>query len=738
MKNNILYLIGVVCMMTSCLGELNTNKPLADGDIVFTANLSEVATRTMYDEEGIENASGAVKVNWVHNDLITVYGSECTAVPQAEYRVGTVKVNNNNTPILDANGNEQPLSGQSYANYLQKTGAAGVQWGSAAKSDFYAVYPSTDKAFEKTSNGAKVQTKIRDIQNNVFKFDSDRNCWVGKPYVDNVDNPNMIDALMYAYTSAKADDGHVQLNFKPWTTALKFRFEGFDYEMVGVDQKTVNIKKIILQAPAEVKIAGDVELEINKKTKTATTRPVGNKVSNTITIAPDYLPLKENEAVEFCVFTIPTDGLSLGVTEGKDLWRVRIETSDGQSFTYKMRPSSGNAELVAGKIHKVSIPGLQITRPGDLTGDKDHWIEKIPRNVYLSELSVPGSWYCFDSNYSGNTDLQALYNGGVRAFHIDCRQTNNRLYCAGTEGKSTQIEVSTQLTKLNSIINGKKEYIIVVLTVAEKTYSSGTGNSVSPSDVLPKIASLLNSASLTNLYRAEITPNTLVGDVLGKMIVLLNTNTNNFTSIYNAPSLVAEASLSPSSSPSDNIVQGKFTSMQSRDLYWGNTKSDMTYHYHHAQRTTTNNGNVSGVPGYGNRKTAIDDIISRSDDIYLASTHDSWYMMGIGGYRKNSGLFQSENHKEVASTMNTYLLDWIERKLSKEEGMYPSPVGVVLMNYPLDRSLSGPQLIEAIINMNAAFRLAADPERDEDTGELIPDVLAGWAEVSAWDDVRLN
>ena len=739
MKRNFIYLIGVICLMTSCIGELNTNKPSADGDIVFTASLSEVTTRTLYDEEGIKNASGAVKVNWVHNDLITIYGADCTeGRQQAEYRVGAVKVNGSNVPVLDANGNEQPVSGQSYANYLQKTGAAGVQWGSKNTSDFYAVYPSTDKTFEKTSNGAKVRTKIRDVQGNVFKFDEDRNCWVGRPYVDNADNPTMVDALMYAYASGKASDGNVQLNFKPWTTALKFRFEGFHYDLVGAAQKSVNIKKIILQAPADVKIAGDVELAINKSTKTATTTPYGTNVSNTITIAPDYLPMKADEAVEFCVFTIPTENLKFGVSENKDLWKVRIETADGQAFTYKLRPSSGNANLVAGKIHKVTIPSLHIEKPGDLTGDKNHWIEKIPRNVYLSELSVPGSWYCFDSNYSGNTDLQALYDGGVRAFHIDCRQTSNKLYCAGTEGQSTPIEVATQLTRLNSIINGKNEYIVVVLTVAEKTYNSNSGSSVKPADVLPKIATLLNSSTLTNLYRNEITPNTTVGDVLGKMIVIVNTNTNNFTSIYNAPSLTAEASLAPSASSSDNIVAGNFTSMQTRDLYWGNKNSGMKYHYHHAQRTTTNNGNVSGVPGYGNRKTAIDDIISRSDDIYLASTHNCWYMMGIGGYRKNSGWFQSENHTEVASTMNTYLLDWIERKLSKEEGMYPSPVGVVLMNYPLNRSYSGPQLIEAIINMNAAFRLAADPDRDEETGEVLPDVLAGWAEVSAWDDVTLN
>lgn len=167
MKRNLIYIIGVVCMMTSCLRGADTPNPLKGNEVLFTAALDGVQTKTLY---GDVNGS-SVKVNWVHNDLITVFGSECTTVPQAEYRVGSVKVDESNTPVLDADGNEIPVSGQNSASYLAKTGAAGVQWGEDSQSHFYAVYPSTANEFTKTDNGAKVVSYIRPVQKNYFKFD---------------------------------------------------------------------------------------------------------------------------------------------------------------------------------------------------------------------------------------------------------------------------------------------------------------------------------------------------------------------------------------------------------------------------------------------------------------------------------------------------------------------------------------------------------------------------------------
>lgn len=746
MKRNIIYYIGVVCMMTSCLRGIDTPNPLKGNDVSFSATLGGTQTKTLYDDSfWANNIDGSVKVNWVHNDLITIFGAECTAVPQAEYRVATVEV--------DENGNETPVSGQNSASYLTKTGAAGVQWGEKSESDFYAVYPSTgDNEFAKTDNGATVVAHIRPVQKNVFKYNEDRKCWEGRPYVQDVNNPTMQDAVMYAKTTANAENTVVNLSFKPWSTVLKFRFGGFSYTTnVGVQQGTVSVRSITLQAPPSVKaIAGDFDLTIDKNGN-ATSIPRGDERS--ITIQPDYLPLSSGQAVEFSVFTIPYDDKEgnndyyFGADDDH-LWKVKIETTSGTSFTYKMRPSNGSstAYIAPGKIHKVSIPSREIDKVGDLTGSEPNWMEKIPRNVYLSELSLPGSWYCTESVYSGTEDLDALYNGGVRAFHINCCVYNNELRCAGSDGSVRDVKVADKLLELNKLASQhSKEYIAVVLSIAEE------GGTVDPATVLPKIDDMLASTSLTNLYRKAITPNTTVADVTGHMIVLVNANSNlPNANWFNGDALIAEASLALSNS--GNIIAGSFKSMQESDLYWGSNSTSLKYYYHHAQGTSSDGGDH---PSFANRREAIRDIISESDDIYLASSHDGWFMMGIGGYLiyidnwfgdilgmiggwigLGENVFGSTT--DVASNLNNYVLGLIENKLNKVEGFYPSPVGIVLMNYPLNSQYYGPELVKAIMNMNAAFLLESDPDRDAGTGESILDIEAGYADVTSWEDVYLN
>lgn len=644
MKRSILYLMAVVCVMTSCIEEnFKTPSLSKEGEVAFSAKLNSVTTRTLYDETQIANCSGSVKVNWVHNDLITVFGSACTGVRQAEYKVGTVVVDENNNPILDEKGNETPKSGQNYANYLNKTGAAGVQWGSATESDFYAIYPSTSNSFELTTNGAKVKTSIRSQQTNVFKKTT-RNgkvVWVGTPYIDDQTNPSMPDALMYACsTGATPESSYVDLNFQPWSTVLKFKFEGISYG-TGADNSTVTVTKIILTAPSNADIAGDLELEINKTNKTAEASPLG-EVNNVITIYPNYLPLSADEKVEFCVYTIPQNDLYFGTEEQKDMWKVTIETAAHGNFTYNMRPSSSDKKeitLVAGKIHKINIPSKQITKPAELP--PANWIEKIPRNVYLTELSVPGSWYSLNEAYQGeDITLDKLYSKGVRAFHFDCRLTmpsadeytgtneqnaSLKLTVAGSEvggnlgslDYSSGTELETAMEQIATLTASKpKEFTVVVLTIAEKALSRSTNiyGTVDPSLVLPRIYSLLNTKKDDwNIYYKKtdidvngeqttkygIDSNTLIHDVLGHIVVKINVNTsdNNFPGYISNyephVALLSEGSMSTSNS--GNITIGNFSSINSPYLYWGSNKigkddndkdnPTMKYYYHQAQLT---------------------------------------------------------------------------------------------------------------------------------------------------------
>lgn len=774
MKRNLFYIIGVVCMMTSCVEEkFNQSGASKNGEVSFSANLNSAITRTLYDADDLANSSSqgnsSIKVNWVHNDLISVYGAQCTAVKQAEYRVGTVKVDDNNAPTLDESGAEIPVSGQNYANYLNKTGAAGVQWGSATTSDFYAIYPSTNNSFEMTDAGAKVKTSIRAQQTNVFEKTT-RNgetIWVGTPYNNDQNTPSMPDALMYACTSeASSTAGYVDLNFKPWSTVLKFTFDGISYA-TGADMNTVTVSKIILTAPPKVDIVGDLELEINKSTKKATATPLGN-IDNVVTIYPNHLPLTAGEKVEFCVYTIPQDNLYFGVSPETDLWKVTIETSHG-TFTYKMRPSSGNANLVAGAIHNVSIPVKEVVKETDLP--PGNWIEKIPRNVYLTELSVPGSWYSLDANYQSTTNLATQYAKGIRAFHIDCRlipssnESNNaysRLVVAGTEkawaigstlngisdyGDLVADQVSTIISQVKDT-----EYAILVLNIAEKPLTAneiGSGQvifgTIDPVKVLPAIYTMLQNAG-AKIYGNEtnevIGANTLVQDVLGHLIVKINTNTSatyfSQSACGTGPALVSEASMLSNSEYKEQayMSMGTFTSMQTSPVYWGAvaTSPSIVSYYHQAQLTLATD-DTSTIPSYDDRKSAIDDIIIQSEEIYSNNLHNGWYQIGVGGYIDTNGNSDGgEDRKAVTQNLVPYLKDWVNDKISgntrtinsKSVKLTPSPIGVVLMNHCTDKTTysftnnagqtdtaSSAGLVDAIIRMNTKFYLNRDHTQPE-------------------------
>lgn len=743
MKRNFIYILGIMYLLVSCAeSNFKEDERLQGDDVLFSASLKKAMTRTLYDEKEIESSTGSVKVNWVHEDLISVYGAHCNSVKQAEYKVGTVSVDDDNNPILNEDGSETPISGQNFANYLNKTGAAGVQWGNATESDFYAVYPSTSNSFipieNDPANGVSVVTSIRTRQTNTFKkiTRDGISVWVGTPYVNSQNNPTMPDAVMYAATyGASVTDPIVDLKFKPFSTVLKFTFDGVSYSTGGAP---VTITQLTLTAPNGDKIAGDFDLSIRKTKKdnsyipTASATPL-ESASSTIDIFPSSLTIASGEKVEFCVYTIPQDYI-MNATD--KLWTVTIKSSRG-NFTYKMRPAiDQNYKLIAGEIHNVNIPVKQVTDP-TTTLPPENWMEYIPRNVYLSELSLPGAWYSTNSSYQGSgIGLTDLYNSGVRAFHIDCRLTYNSgndgemgLYCAGTEESSAGIGITssgrTVLDALQEIAGNvsEKEYVVVVLTIAEnpKTDSGATLGSVDPSLVLPEIYTVLseNKDTLKLYYQKTvideegnesikygIDANTLVYDVLNHMVVKINVNTSDsifpgYISNYQTHvALLSEGSMSSSSS--GNITAGNFTGMNSPYMYWGSSKigetdydienPTMKYYYHQGQRTTddkinsdytkTVTSDTSG-PTFDDRITAISSIVGESKNIYMAGNHNGWFQIGVGGtvkyVRSSAGIdYSSEVHGKVASVLNNYLIEQIDIKLAKNE---PSPLGIVLMNF---------------------------------------------------------
>lgn len=750
-------MICVLFFATSCLEEHGFGVVSSHKDEVkFSAELKRDAqTRTLYGED---DQATNIKVKWVDGDKVMVFGTTCVP-PESENQVGeyTIRISGENTPNNDNDGTKN----MSVADDLVKVEEVGVRWGSAETSDFVAVYPSDGASFvyDESTKVVTASTSISATQNYVFADqmvqktatvkDEDGttttktiNVWEGTHFANDATNPSMQNAIMYARTDNVAKGNPVSLSFEPFSTVLKFRFEGF--ASLGAASE-VYIQSITLKAPSDYVIAGDFDISIPKVGEISEENPVeakatGNNTNsitiNTIMQNGSFLKVAVKQAVEFNVFTLPLDGLTItgdATTSLDQLWTVTIQAQGVDPLTYKLLPvedDNGNAKtytLVPGLIHKVKMPAFDANV---VDWDLENWITQIPPPVYISELSVPGAWYCTDSNYQDNTDLSYQYSKGIRAFHLDCRLSydsvtrpafsNNHtfsetmtLVCAGTETSEASLGLISELTykqgvpvqtHMESLLGLVKEdeYIVIVLTIAEapKNHNYGTGRyefgTVAPEECLAEINTIIENLRTKYkhkdgtpvIYNKKITEDTIVDEVLGHAIVKININTSpdiflNYDTVpgtlISMGSMAAEGEYMTGDIVGTNVNEELFKVIQSVPMYWGKESLGLTYHYHQAQRTLEDNTTaVGGIPYYSDRIAAIDDVVSKSKGIYGNAQHNAWFQIGIGGSRKNSGQDDSyASQAEVGQRLNPYLYGKVVSKM----GIDPSPVGIVLMNH---------------------------------------------------------
>ena len=792
MRTKFISALGLVLLMASCVEEnfndFNDITPTPGKDIVFSANINTPKTRTVYGVEvdiNGDNKNDQVKVKWVHGDLVTVYGTDCaTGRKQADYAVQSFVKDADGNPTTEvAPSTPNTDDGYSYADDLVKSGAYGVQWGESTTSDFYAVYPAVeDGAFEaivdknNVVTGVTVASKINAQQ--YLSFTSGTTAVTGIPYNSTGKAYGMNDALMYAYTpnatptDANGNPKKVDLNFRPFSTVLNFSIPSWAATsgsgLVGNETgKSLVVNSITVEAPYG--IAGDFTLDINGANATA-----GEGSSETVTIVPsEQLKWEYGKSLDFSLFTIPVSGKEIG----GDGWTVSIELAglgengDNLIKTFTFASLENSMSIAAGKIHDVKVKS-GFTVAGAWEYKTENWLTTLPRNVYISDLSLPGAWYATDSGYQNGT-LAEQYAAGIRAFNIDCRLTlaagkdvndydddTENLYadninhvtdgtlvlaCAGTEehyqnligtpdGKITRIgkTVKEAIIELGQLAQGNnEEYIEVILTVAQKPkdydpivsglYTYGT---INPELVLTAITQTLKDEAVKGyLYGGTegeaITPNTTINDVLGKVVVKVNINTSDtYIKKYNlsAPMLLSEGSMASASIgyTDDPVVVGVFDQMNTASMYWSNDYPTINgsiapmKYYYHQAQAT------SSAPTVDQRKAAILDILTKSYEIYNNNSHDAMFQIGIGGWTSDN----DSGKTNLSSQLNPYVYNIINSMLTGEgydangdgvnEVFTPAPVGAVLMNFATSTANSTPQLIKAIIDLNGKYFLNRD------------------------------
>ncbi len=739
----ILMSLAAVAIAASCKEELNPDKPInanPGDEVVFGAALPG-KTKTVYGEE----TSTGFPIYWVNGDKVRVASPQCmSGRNSAEYQIAVASTT------------------QNFATSLTKTGDAGVQWGDAESADFYSIYPSSAST-ALTVDGNSVTTTLH-VDATQFASTTDK----GTSYY--AQPAEMGNVVMYAKTASVTSGSTVELHYTPFSTVLEFEINA-PSEPVADKQTEITIQSLTLTAPTGTTIAGDFGFTFPAGESTSPSIEVATGGSNAITMHfldnNQYTTVLSTEKTtlkaKMCLMPISGVESILG-------WTVAVNTSAGTfSKTIKDTDLTGkNTALAPGLVHKIKLPTLNYASQ-EWIYNTANWITSLPdyTNIYLSEISLPGAWYAGSKEaYQATSDIATLWNAGVRAFAVETRttatgsnwllgdvaqatpngialsgsQTNSiDTYSAGTNslgtGSTSKAKVSYSGTSIATIITNianqvkSDEFGVLVLS-----YADGGNSAHRPVDygawlqLLYDAYNGLTASVKEKIYQGQVTANTTVNSVLGKLILKINVDENiamsgsvsgtNFAYANNLPALF-------SYNPFLIQMEGAdYTRPYYSNLSWSNWGDGTDYRtydlvanlsgisesdaankfiwvFSSANRTQVNTGTNTTIPTYENRQTALGSMMTFSKTVYERSNHNVWFYFNCGGTLATSSTSKNPSPTDFAKTMNSWLLSTINAKTD------PSPLGIVMFNQCTgdNATYHGADIIKAIIEMNSKFYL---------------------------------
>lgn len=706
------YLLGLSLLALVACNQENMPErptPTPGAEVKFGVSLNKTdVTRTIYGKEN----NNAFPIYWVQDDKVLVTSPQClNGRNTAQYKVSV------------------DTDKQNYATSLDKTGAAGVQWGKD-DADFYSVYPADNASVI----GTTFSLTMPNVQRDVLKLGGKKDV---KAYAD------MSACFMGAVSKDVPNGSDVHLTYKPLSTAIRFTLHGPSAAEGQTDSEVI-ISKVVLKA--DQAIAGDFTVDMSTAEPTV---KLGSNTYKEITLYTYYastlgnLTLGLNDEVELNAFVIPHENLAVN-----DNWKLEVTTAQGVVYTTSLKGTTGNGKLMPGKIHrfKGNLPNL----PAPTTDwDPSNWIVNVPRNVYLSEISIPGSWNSLNKDFQYAADgsstlgfsddeqiaaIKAQYKAGARAFHIDTRWkakskkgpvTGLSVANGGTGrtydmsgGKVMQDDNVTFETILNIITSQvqPKEYMMVFCTFAQGSHEETKGGWMKAiSDACAKNDKIADAS--------QISANTVVRDVLGKVIVIVNCEEDPST-ITNLPKGSSkclftytpikldegrfhdnpwcEGNIANSAWPTLKMYSSQAQTMATLDAKSGFTDKGRGY-----------------CPTLAERMEKSQNILNFSKENFGKTNyeHAHWLYHGLGGYSiERHYLIPNEhlnNQKEVAKELNLWIDSKMKLMAAKPTGDQTPyyPVGLVLMNYVTDATYGVP-VVKGILSHNNKFRKAYDPNKD--------------------------
>lgn len=702
-----LAIVAVTFMATSCqddeLGGGVTNPVQTGDEITFGSSLPEdIQSRTIYGTPDAEKR--VFPVYWKDGDEIAIYCPQASmpATKLARYRISAPTT--------------EPYS--STATAVTRIGDAGLQWGTEDLHKFYAFYPSSGVKGTESTGSFDLEIPVnQDV--NKFYLDKDGN-WQA--------DVNTELALMYAYRGQKKSNTEVgtniDLRFKPLSTILEIVVQGpangtEALTLTNINVETTDGTSIVGQFHAQIATGSNTDEAYTDGSSVTFSSEDDDKVVNNLSIEcswkeggkTNFVTLGQGQKLYVKAFMLPTKevdskNIKITVSTTKGAVHKTLVNGDGTSFT-----------IAQNKVNRVTLPALTTTF------DNAYWMTSLDPNIYLTELSIPGSKMTTESPVYGVSDADAFqttsieqqYKDGVRAFILQTyRNGDGSLTVARVNKPLTDVlsEISAYLK--DSEAKGKNEFAFTLIT-----YQDGAGRQV---DWMNSLQTTINNMAADVVYKEEINPNTTLGDVFGKIVVKCN---------YNSAGMINGVSTAPMLYTlwEKAYVEGGLL------MPWNDphATSQLTWLYQEVTSSTWSEKNtctrpdalISGRPGkYSaedskeNKIKYITTLFEKSLEAYKTGNHNTWFMNDLGGYYAwcdRTDWLRSEDvahtaphdeHKDIITLTKDLNQLGIDELQNREEN---AGLGLIFMNFA-NRGTTGQEyksdlLLQTIIDNNFKFAL---------------------------------
>lgn len=723
-----IYYLGIAlaaCLSSCSDDSLDNGKtvvnPVQTGDeIIFGSSLSDntdMESRTVYGDR----TTTGVPVYWSSDekkpDTIAIYCMQ-SSQPADHLVKYIVKPSKSNQAVAASVDKLDP-------------NAAGLQWGDCSTPHrFYAFYPAgavkgiddEDATGQITANIPVTQQvqEWRTVEAGASGALEGKKTYFGLP--------NMDYAYMYAYnevTPENMEGSTVNLKFKNLVTVL-------DITVQGPQSGTVTITNINVDAVegSQPILTGDFKCDIRaaKTDGTVVCTPVGsfNEERGRISIpcydkkTGQFIKLGPDELLNVKAYIIPQN---IKNTVTRRTLRVTVSMLNGAPC----RKTLNTADVIPHKINRVILPKLEV-------GGTNYWMSSLDRDIYVSELSLPGSKFAYATPDNGVTvrnfqdaTITQQFTSGVRAFIVQTAgyaeytrsgwrpvythkdSGNDDLYVTVNgnilqkNGKNVTIE--DVLAELKACIDeaekakgeSNNEYVVVQLTFEGNPCNSNHGNFNSERIWIEALQAKLNSLiseNSYNLYTDEITANTTIRDLREHIVLKVNYNSTEMGS-YIAQDATIPALFSK--------WQGKYGDV---DLRWGtpnesSTRKPMHWLYQEATHVGSNT-EITYQEKLDYIKKVFEDGVTR----YQQNTeHDTWFMNDIGGrYIEDT----DDAVTRLTTELNNYSVGLLQNRTAN------ASLGLIFMNFADKLETSGALyksdwLIQTIIDNNFKFALRKVP-----------------------------